>query len=95
MNKTDLIDALASEAGLAQHKAKAVLNTILEAMTSALVCGNSIEIRGSCSFTVKQCKSYEGRNPKTGKKTIVKSKKLSFVKPGKELKAQVNENKHA
>lgn len=93
MNKTDLIDALASEVEIPQNQSKAIINTILEAMTSALVCDESIEIRGFGSFTAKQYKSYEGRNPKTGKTTLVKPKKLPFFKPGKELKEQVNESR--
>jgi integration host factor subunit beta len=92
MNKADLIDALANEIGITRHEAKAVIKTILETMTSALACGESIEIRGFGSITVKQYKSYEGRNPKTGEKTFVKPKKLPFFKPGKDLKEQVNEN---
>jgi integration host factor subunit beta len=95
MTRNDLIDALASEVDVSQNKAKAVIKTILETMASALVGGESIEIRGFGSFTVKQYKSYEGRNPKTGKKTFIKPKKLPFFKPGKELKVQVNENRNS
>jgi len=93
MTRDDLIDALASEVDVSQNKAKAVIKTILETMASALVCGEPIEIRGFGSFTVKQYKSYEGRNPKTGEKAFIKPKKLPFFKPGKELKVQVNENR--
>jgi integration host factor subunit beta len=92
MNKADLTNVLASKIEITRHEAKAVIKTILETMTSALVCGESIEIRGFGSFSVKQYKSYEGRNPKTGEKTFVKQKKLPFFKPGKDLKEQVNEN---
>jgi integration host factor subunit beta len=95
MTRSDLTDALASEVDVSQNKAKAVIKTILETMASALVGGESIEIRGFGSFTVKQYKSYEGRNPKTGKKTFIKPKKLPFFKPGKELKVQVNENRNS
>ncbi len=95
MTRNDLIDALASEVDVSQNKAKAVIKTILETMASALVGGESIEIRGFGSFTVKQYKSYEGRNPKTGEKTFIKPKKLPFFKPGKELKVQVNENRNS
>jgi integration host factor subunit beta len=93
MNRNDLIDALANDVEIKQHEAKAIIKTILERMTSALVCGESIEIRGFGSFTVRQYKSYEGCKPKTGEKTFIKPKKLPFSKPGKEVKVQVNENR--
>ena len=62
-------------------------------MTEALARGESIEIRGFGSFVIKQYDSYEGRNPKTGKKIKVKPKKLPFFKVGKDLREQVNQNR--
>ncbi len=67
-----------------------VLNTILETMTDKLGQGESIELRGFGSFTVKQYGSYEGRNPKTGEKIQIKPKKLPHFKVGKNLLEAVN-----
>jgi len=52
--------------------------------------GERVEIRGLCSFFVKDYKSYTGRNPKTGEKVIISPKKLPFFKSGKELKERVD-----
>jgi len=52
--------------------------------------GDRIEIRGFGSFTVREYKSYKGRNPKTGKNIDVRPKKLPFFKVGKDLKGMVN-----
>ncbi|MGB5286720.1 MAG: HU family DNA-binding protein, partial [Polyangiales bacterium] len=49
-----------------------------------------IEIRGFGSFTVREYKSYSGRNPRTGKPVPVPEKRLPFFKVGKELKELVN-----
>jgi integration host factor subunit beta len=49
-----------------------------------------VEIRGLCSFFVKEYKSYTGRNPKTGEKVTISPKKLPFFKSGKELKERVD-----
>jgi integration host factor subunit beta len=59
-------------------------------MSEALAVGDRVEIRGLCSFYVKEYKSYEGRNPKTGERVQVASKKLPFFKCGKKLKARVD-----
>jgi len=59
-------------------------------MTNALAKGDRVEIRGLCSFYVKQYKAYTGRNPKTGESKQVNPKKLPFFKVGKELKERVD-----
>jgi integration host factor subunit beta len=50
-----------------------------------------VELRGLCSFYVKEYKPYTGRNPKTGEKVKIKPKKLPFFKAGKELRNRVNQ----
>lgn len=93
MNKSELIENLAQKTNLPHREAAAITNTVIETMTEALAKGESIEIRGFGSFVIKHYESYEGRNPKTGKKIKVKPKKLPFFKVGKELREQVNANK--
>lgn len=90
MNKSELIEALAQDIGVPHREAAAITNTIIDTMTDALARGESIEIRGFGSFVIKKYESYEGRNPKTGKKIQVRPKKLPFFKVGKDLREQVN-----
>ncbi len=90
MNKSELIEALATAADLPTREASSITETIFDAMRDALVRGESIEIRGFGSFMVKEYDSYYGRNPKTGEKIKVSPKRLPFFKVGKELKAKVN-----
>jgi integration host factor subunit beta len=90
MNKSDLIDAFAGELKVSAHEAASIIDTILTTMTKSLCRGESIEIRGFGSFVVRHYGSYEGREPKTGKKIQVKEKKLPFFKVGKELREQVD-----
>lgn len=93
MNKSELIEALAQDIGIPHREAAAITNTVIDTMTDALARGESIEIRGFGSFVIKQYGSYEGRNPKTGKKIKVSPKKLPFFKVGKDLREQVNRNR--
>jgi integration host factor subunit beta len=90
MNKLDLIEALQNEAGISKNKAEAVVRLFFDEMANALANGDRVEIRGLCSFCVKHYKTYTGRNPKTGEKIQIKSKKLPFFKFGKELKERVD-----
>ena len=59
-------------------------------MAKELAKGGRVEIRGLCSFFVKEYRSYTGRNPKTGKQVKIAPKKLPFFKPGKELRERVD-----
>ena len=81
---------ISRETKLPLREASAVTNTILDLMIDTLAKGDSIELRGFGSFIVKEYKSYQGRNPKTGQKIKVPPKKLPFFKVGKELKERVN-----
>ncbi len=90
MTKSELIERVAQEAGMTKGRAEMVVNTIFDSMTSALIAGDGIEIRGFGSFTVRTYKSYEGRNPRTGDIVHVAPKKLPFFKVGKELRERVN-----
>lgn len=89
MNKSELIEALATKKGISFKKAEEIVNSIFDTMTQALVEGDRIEIRGFGSFVVRDYESYTGRNPKTGDPIEVKPKKLPFFKVGKELKERV------
>lgn len=90
MTKSELIEVVAQEANLTKGRAEMVINTIFEAMVEALQRGEGIEIRGFGSFTVRQYKSYEGRNPRTGDAVHVAPKRLPFFKVGKDLRLRVN-----
>jgi integration host factor subunit beta len=93
MNKADLILALKKEAELTKPEADAVVNLFFNEMADALAAGDRVEIRGLCTFYVKQYKAYTGRNPKTGEQVQIKPKKLPYFKCGKELKDRVDSQK--
>jgi len=90
MTKSELIDAVATRTNITKSRAELVVNCLFGAMTDALKNGEGIEIRGFGSFSVRQYKPYNGRNPRTGAPVHVATKRLPFFKVGKELKESVN-----
>ncbi len=90
MNKLELISALKTRTDISKSEAARVVEVFFDNMADTLAGGDRVEIRGLCSFYVKEYKSYTGRNPKTGEKVMIKPKKLPFFKSGKELKERVN-----
>jgi len=90
MNKSNLIDTLRKETNLTKVQATQVVELLFNKMTEALAAGDRVEIRGFCSFYVKEYKGFTGRNPKTGEPIEVPAKKLPFFKCGKGLKEPVD-----
>jgi integration host factor subunit beta len=90
MTKSELIELISNRIKLPKGKAEHIVNCIFDSMVDALKKGEGIEIRGFGSFTVREYKSYEGRNPRTGTPVHVAPKRLPFFKVGKELRERVN-----
>ena len=90
MNKLELISALKNEANISKSEAAKVIQIFFDSMSDALATGERVEIRGLCSFFVKEYKAYTGRNPKTGEKVLINPNKLPFFKSGKELRERVD-----
>ena len=60
MNKIDLIQTLCTTNGLSKVEASKIVNLFFDQMASALEKGDRVEIRGLCSFYVKEYDSYKG-----------------------------------
>ena len=90
MNKLELIQALKNATDLTKPEAADVVDIFFNEMADELAKGGRVEIRGLCSFHIREYGSYTGRNPKTGERVKIKPKKLPFFKAGKELKERVD-----
>ena len=90
MNKRELINALKNECRLTKQEAASIVESFFGTISDTLAQGDRVEIRGLCSFFVKEYQSYLGRNPKTGERVQIAPKKLPFFKIGKELKERVD-----
>jgi len=90
LNKLELILELKNKSHLTKEQASKVIEIFFGEMIKAFIKGERVEIRGLCSFFIKDYQGYSGRNPKTEKKVQVAPKKLPFFKCGKELKERVD-----
>lgn len=87
--KAALIATVARQAKLPVSRAEAIVNLIFSEMTTTLMGGDGIEVRGFGSFTVRSYGAYEGRNPRTGAPVHVKAKRLVFFRVGRELRERI------
>ena len=90
MNKLELIKNLKEKGQISKNEAAIIVDLFFNKISAALADGDRVEIRGLCSFFVKEYKSYNGRNPKTGEIVQIAPKRLPFFKVGKELKKRVD-----
>lgn len=90
LTKSELIEQVSELLKLPTGKAEQIVNCIFDSMVTALQEGDGIEIRGFGSFTVREYRAYEGRNPRTGETVHVAPKRLPFFKVGKDLRDRVN-----
>ena len=90
MTKAELVDEVARVVQLTKKQAETIVNIVFDSIVESLRAGEKIELRGFGSFRLRSRKSRTGRNPKTGEKVDVPSKKIPYFKPGKELKELIN-----
>jgi integration host factor subunit beta len=90
MTKAELVDEVARVVQLTKKQAEMIVNIVFDSIVDSLRSGQKIELRGFGSFRLRSRKSRTGRNPKTGEKVEVPSKRIPYFKPGKELKELIN-----
>ena len=90
MNKTDLINVVAAEAGLSKKDAEAAVNATLAAIAGALKNGDKVQLIGFGTFEVKDVAAREGRNPKTGEIIKIDACKKPVFSASKVLKDSLN-----
>lgn len=90
MNKTDLIDAIAANAGISKKDSEAALKATLDAITNALANEEKVVLVGFGTFETKAREARQGRNPSTGATITIPASKAPVFKAGKALKDSVN-----
>ena len=90
MNKQELAEKIAKGTDLSKAKAYETLNVAFDAIKSSLKKGQRVQLVGFGSFSVRQRKAREGRNPKTGETVQIKARKVPKFTPGQELKSALN-----
>ncbi len=90
MNKSDLIDAMAADAGISKAAAKAGLESLMSNVTTALKGGGRVSLVGWGTWSVSNRAARTGRNPQTGKTIQIAAKNVVKFKAGAGLSDAVN-----
>ena len=91
MTKSELIARLAEQNPTLYYRdIEKLVNTVFDTITTALVEGNRVELRGFGAFSIRERKARLGRNPRTGEAVNVDAKRMPFFKMGKGMKERLN-----
>lgn len=90
MNKTDLVSAIADEAGIPKDKAAMAVESMIGCIQTALTGGDEVRLPGFGNFKVSDRKATTARNPRTGETVDVPATKVAKFSPGKSLKEALN-----
>ncbi|MBX9901858.1 MAG: HU family DNA-binding protein [Burkholderiaceae bacterium] len=90
MNKTELIDHIATTADLSKAASARALDALIGAVKTTLKKNGTVTLVGFGTFSVGKRAARTGRNPRTGEAIKIKSAKVPKFKPGKALKDAVN-----
>ena len=90
MNKSQLVDHVASKTSLPKTKAQEAVEAIFEGIKGTLTSGGEVRLVGFGTFSVAQRAATTGRNPRTGEKIKIPASKQPKFKAGKDLKESVN-----
>ena len=86
MNKAELIQEIATKAGVKVKEAEDLLDALISATEATLAKGDKVAITGFGTFAVSHRKARKGRNPQTGKEINIPASKTPRFTPGKALK---------
>ncbi len=85
MNKSELVDSMASAAGISKAAADKSLNAFLDAVTNALADGDKVTLVGFGTFSTSDRAERQGRNPQTGAAIKIPARTVARFKAGSKL----------
>ena len=90
MTKVELVEKMATDAGITKTAAGAALASFIEGVTKALKKKDGkVTLVGFGTFSKTRRKARQGRNPQTGDVIKIKASNVVKFKAGKKLKEAV------
>ncbi len=89
MSKAELVEKIASQAGLTKADAERAVNAFVNVVTAGLKAGDDITLVGFGTFSTGERAARQGRNPQTGETITIAARKVVKFKPGKALREEL------
>ena len=91
MNKGELVDVIADNAGVTKKQADTILTALTETIMETVSSGEKVILVGFGSFEARDRKARDGRNPRTGEKLKIPATKAPVFSAGKVFKEKVKD----
>jgi DNA-binding protein HU-beta len=90
MTKAEIVEQMASEAGITKTAAQAALESFIDGVVKALKKKDGkVTLVGFGTFQKARRKARKGRNPQTGEAIKIKAANVVKFRPGKKLKEAI------
>ena len=90
MSKQQLVEMMASKAGLTKADAARALDAFMESVTETLKKGDKVSLVGFGTFATSKREARTGRNPRTGETVNIAARTAATFKAGAKLKDALN-----
>ena len=93
MNKAELVDIVAADAGTTKKDAEQIINKVMDTIIKTVASGEKVTLVGFGTFEARNRKARLGRNPKTNEPLNIPAKRVAGFKVGKEFSEAVNKKR--
>lgn len=90
LTRADLTEAVYNSVGLSRNESSALVESVLDEMSSSLVSGDNVKISSFGSFLLREKTGRIGRNPKTGEEVPIEPRRVLVFRPSQVLKEKIN-----
>ena len=91
LTRMDLSESVFREVGLSRNESSALVESVLQHISDALVNGESVKISSFGTFSIRDKSARVGRNPKTGEEVPIHPRRVLTYRPSHLMKDRVAE----
>ena len=91
LTRMDLSESVFREVGLSRNRSSALVESVLQHISDALVNGESVKISSFGTFSIRDKSARVGRNPKTGEEVPIHPRRVLTFRPSHLMKDRVAE----
>ncbi len=90
MTRAELVEIVREKARFTGQESAVFVERVFEILKETLEKGEKVRISGFGNFVVREKRPRKGRNPQTGKETVIRGRRVVTFKPSPRLRKVMN-----
>ena len=90
LTRAQLSEAVYQEVGLSRNESSDLVESIINEISETLILGEPVKVSSFGTFSVRQKRERQGRNPKTGEEVPIKPRRVLVFRASQILKERIN-----